>query len=46
MPIVQIKGFNASNDNEPLVDQPVKANKKRMKIFSKFKEIMNIQQEN
>ena len=31
MPLVEIKDFNASIDNKPFFDQPIKIKKKRMK---------------
>ena len=44
MPLVEIKGFNVLIDNKPFFDQPIKANKKRMKNLSKY-QMMTIQQE-
>ena len=45
MPLVEIKDFNALNDNKLFFDQIVKTNKKRIKNLSKCREIMIIQQE-
>ena len=44
MPLVEIKDFNALIGNKLFLDQPIKANKKRMKNFSNYHETMIIQQ--
>ena len=44
MPLVEIKDFNALIGNKLFLNQPIKANKKRMKNLSNYHEIMIIQQ--
>ena len=45
MPFEKIKDFNASIDNKPFFNHPVKTTKKHIKILLKCQEMMTIQQE-
>ena len=45
IPLLQIKSFNALSNNKPVLDQPIKTNKKRLKNMLKRQEMMTIQHE-